>query len=109
MRHLPEISMRASISFKFGTSQTDLFNHVIRRVDLSASGVVVSTIAGRSGVTGYDNGIGTNTLFSVPSGISLNAAGSIAIVVSMCYLLFIYVYTVYLLSLQSLSVLDRLE
>lgn len=49
-------------------------NHAIRRVTQSG---VVTTIAGQLGVSGYQNGTGTNALFSYPGYLALDANDNI--------------------------------
>lgn len=60
--------------------QVDQGNQVIRKIVISTS--VVSLLAGKAGSLGYVNGVGSNAFFSNPSTVSLNAAGTTAIVVS---------------------------
>ena len=60
--------------------QSDAYNHIIRRIVLSSS--LVSTLAGASGATGSMNGIGTAASFHTPYGITIDAAGTVALVVS---------------------------
>ena len=59
--------------------QADYANHVIRRIILSSG--VVSTLAGVAGSAGSTNGIATNARFNSPEGITLDAAGTFAVVV----------------------------
>ncbi len=64
--------------------QCDKFNHMIRRLDVSSASV--STLAGGNGSLvpklGYADGIGTNVLFNYPEAVAIDAAGSVALVVS---------------------------
>jgi hypothetical protein len=62
----------------------DKLNNVIRRIDLATS--IVSTLAGRAGVAGSINGLGTVATFDNPCGIHMDAVGSIALVVSSYFL-----------------------
>ena len=54
----------------------DQHNNVIRKLALDSTGTnwVVSTIAGRPGVFGYADGVGTNALFSYPTRITVDNA-----------------------------------
>ena len=52
----------------------DTGNHTIRRI---TPGGVVSTIAGQAGVPGIQDGTGTAATFNSPSGIAVDASGSI--------------------------------
>ena len=63
--------------------QADRDNHLVRRIDLSLG--LVSTLAGTSGVSGSANGAGTAALFFRPSGVAMDAAGTVALVVSGAY------------------------
>ena len=60
--------------------QVDHYNHLIRRIDLSPG--LVSTLAGSNGTFGSVNGFGTSSLFRNPLGVSMDATGTIALVVS---------------------------
>ena len=62
--------------------QADGWNTCIRHIIISSG--VVSILAGRieSGWNAYANGVGTNAVFTRPSGIALDAAGTVAVVVS---------------------------
>ena len=42
----------------------------------------VSTLAGSGGVTGFSNGLGTAAKFNLPFGVTMDAAGTVALVVS---------------------------
>ena len=60
----------------------DTFNHTIRKLDVSASGVPVTTFAGTAGLPSADNGTGTAARFNAPfaivrSGINLYVADTI--------------------------------
>ena len=59
--------------------QADSVNQQIRRIDVSTGAVTV--LAGQT-THGYANGVGTNATFYFPSGIALNAPGTVALVVS---------------------------
>lgn len=52
----------------------DLYNHVVRQI--SPTGVV-RTIAGRHEVSGYQDGLGTNAMFSYPKGLALDTNGNL--------------------------------
>jgi hypothetical protein len=62
----------------------DKLNNVIRRIDLATS--IVSTLAGRVGVSGSNNGLGTVATFNNPCGVNMDAVGSIALLVSSYFL-----------------------
>jgi hypothetical protein len=71
--------MPVSARCVFGV-QTDLNNQLVRMIDLT-SGAVSSLCGNR--VAGYPaDGIGTAAIFGWPAGVALNAAGSVALVVS---------------------------
>ena len=54
----------------FSLYVTDSAYHVIRKIDISgASAVVVTTLAGKSGIAGSADGIGINATFNSPMGI----------------------------------------
>jgi hypothetical protein len=53
-------------------------NHLIRQIVLSTASV--STLAGVAGVPGATNGIGTNSKFNVPYGVSISPHGLYALV-----------------------------
>ena len=53
----------------------------MRRVVISPT-IAVTTLAGVYGASGFVDGIGTNAMFKVPRGIAIDAASTIAIVVS---------------------------
>ena len=54
------------------------FGHRLRRIELSTR--LVTTIGG-DGSSGHSNGVGTNSIFNLPVGISLYSGDSLAIVV----------------------------
>ena len=56
----------------------DRFNHAVRRVNVATGSV--STVAGRPGVSGFSDGVGTVALFSYPFVPGVNAAGTVALV-----------------------------
>lgn len=71
--------------------QIDSFNNAVRRIDIATR--AVTTVAGNYalsnfGVTGpplnfgHDDGVGTAASFYFPSGVSMDAAGTFAFVVS---------------------------
>ena len=57
----------------------DQHNHMLRRIRLSTA--VVTTVAGTAGVSGSTDGIGTAASFNFPSGITMDAAGTMVLVV----------------------------
>ena len=68
----------------FPLLQADHFNHIIRLIILSSG--LVSTLAGTSGVSGSSNGIGTTASLYYPSGVAMDANGTVALVVSSVYI-----------------------
>ena len=52
----------------------DMGNHTIRRISVSG---VVTTLAGRAGVRGSDDGAGSTALFDFPMGIAVDGAGDL--------------------------------
>ena len=61
--------------------QADQYNHALRLVNVSTG--LVTTLAGNSTQsTGHADGAGTAASFDCPVGVSLNSAGTLAIVVS---------------------------
>ena len=60
--------------------QADTYNHVIRCIVISSG--AVTTLAGTSGISGYVNGLGTTASFNSPRSVAIDAAGTIALVVS---------------------------
>lgn len=60
--------------------QADSNNNAIRLLRLSNG--VVSTLIGMSEQSGFSDGAGTVALLSWPVGVAMNAAGTIAVVVS---------------------------
>ena len=61
--------------------QADTGNHLIRRVDISTG--TVTTLAGFDGILGSANGLGTLSSFYQPQAVDMDAAGTVALVVSM--------------------------
>ena len=61
-------------------SKTDVGAHTIRFIDISAR--ALTTLAGKSGSSGFTNGRGTQAAFNRPQGITLDATGTFAIIVS---------------------------
>lgn len=59
----------------------DYSSYTVRRIDVFSR--EVSTIAG-SGARGNADGIGTAASFTYPTGVALNGAGSMAVIVSLC-------------------------
>lgn len=57
----------------------DQCNQALRRISLSTS--VVTTVAGTAGVTGSADGVGIAALFNSPSGITMDTAGTVVLVV----------------------------
>jgi sugar lactone lactonase YvrE len=52
----------------------DTGNQIIRKI---SGGGQVSTLAGLAGVAGYQDGVGTNALFSSPSSVAVDLAGNV--------------------------------
>lgn len=66
--------------------QADQANHLLRHVNLT-SGLVTTLAGSRSGNVGADNyghsdGIGMSASFYTPTGVALDAAGTVVVVVS---------------------------
>ena len=60
--------------------QTDYLGNMIRYIDISSR--KVTQILGSSAQTnGFADGVGTQTMFSLPQGVAMNAAGTIVFVV----------------------------
>ena len=55
-------------------------DHVVRRVTVSSG--EVSTLAGKAGVSGYADGVGTIAELNGPTGIAVDSAGTFALIVS---------------------------
>lgn len=55
----------------------DTYNHTIRKLMLVGTNWLVSTLAGRGGIPGSADGIGTNAYFNQPSGIGLDRSTNI--------------------------------
>ena len=60
-------------------SQADTYNNAIRHIDLTMG--IVTTIAGKAGVTGSSDATGTVAQFNNPMGIAMNSAETFALVV----------------------------
>lgn len=56
---------------------TDANNSTIRKLTLTGTNWVVSTIAGRAGITGTNNGPGSSARFNSPSGVATGPAGNV--------------------------------
>jgi DNA-binding beta-propeller fold protein YncE len=56
----------------------DQLNHLVRQIVLSTASV--STLAGVAGVSGATNGVGTNSKFFAPYGVSISLDGLFALV-----------------------------
>lgn len=56
----------------------DTDNFVIRRVSIPTG--FVSTVAGRPGVAGYSEGVGTMATFSQPTGVAVDLTGTVALI-----------------------------
>jgi DNA-binding beta-propeller fold protein YncE len=52
----------------------DTANHLIRRIDVATR--TVTTLAGKAGVTGSADGVGTDAGFNYPVGLAVDAAGT---------------------------------
>jgi streptogramin lyase len=57
----------------------DDFNSAIRRIAPLGSNWVTTTLGGRAGVTGTNNGAGTNALFYYPFGVAVDAFGNLLV------------------------------
>jgi streptogramin lyase len=55
----------------------DMYNHVIRKLTLSSSGWVVSTIAGLAGASGVSDGVNGDARFSSPYGVAVDGNGTV--------------------------------
>jgi hypothetical protein len=55
----------------------DCYNDAIRKVQPVGTNWVVTTIGGAAGISGNQNGSGTNALFNLPRGIAANGSGSL--------------------------------
>ena len=60
--------------------QSDYYNCLIRRIVISSG--LVSTLAGTSGASGSADGLGTAASFNTPLGVAMDAAGTVALIVS---------------------------
>ncbi len=60
--------------------QADTSNHIIRRIDIAYGSV--TTLAGLAGTLGSTDGIGSNARLFYPQGVTMDATGGVAIVVS---------------------------
>jgi hypothetical protein len=60
--------------------QADTYNNLIRRIDLSSG--TVTTLAGVALSPGSTDGAGPAARFYEPAGVAMDAAGTVAIVVS---------------------------
>lgn len=58
----------------------DAFNHVIRKMTLSGTDWMVTTIGGIPGVMGYMDGVGSTAGFTFPYNLAVNSAGYIYVV-----------------------------
>jgi hypothetical protein len=56
---------------------SDSTNCTVRLVSQSGTNWVVTTIAGQAGKTGHADGLGTNTLFDAPTGITVDSVGNV--------------------------------
>jgi len=55
----------------------DTGNHTIRKLTPSGTNYTVSTLAGWPGVSGTNNGTGTNALFYEPEGVAVDKSGNV--------------------------------
>ena len=60
--------------------QGDFKNYVVRMLNVSSR--TVTTLAGGTGVSGSADGVKSTARFTSPVGVSLNALGTFAVVVS---------------------------
>ena len=60
--------------------QVDMFSAIIRLIDMPTG--TVTTLAGVAGINGYLDGIGSDVRFYFPTSVALDAAGGVAIIVS---------------------------
>lgn len=56
---------------------SDSTNCTVRLISPSGTNWLVTTIAGQAGKTGHADGLGTNTLFNAPTGITVDSAGNV--------------------------------
>lgn len=57
----------------------DSGNHTLRKVTLSGTNRVVTTVAGLAGISGSAAGLGGNARFYHPAGVALNSAGLLSV------------------------------
>jgi streptogramin lyase len=57
----------------------DLYNDIIRKITPAGTNWVVSTIAGKAGLPGYQNGTNGGARFSDPTGIAVDGGGNIIV------------------------------
>ena len=69
--------MRLTVNRSGQLFVTDACDHTIRKLTLAGAKWVVSTIAGRAGVSGYRNGPGSEALFSSPDGVAVDGSGAV--------------------------------
>jgi hypothetical protein len=69
------------VCFRYiSSAQTDLTQHVIRAINVTSG--AVTTLAGQPGSSyPFSDGIGTVATFFYPTGVTLNGAGTMALVV----------------------------
>ena len=63
------------------SSQSDSFNQLVRQINVSSG--IVTTLAGSASNYGSSDGTGTAVRFNYPRGISIDSAGSLALLVRM--------------------------
>ena len=74
-----DLSRHVSLALARIPRKSDNHNHIIRLLVLSSG--VVTTFAGRLGVTVFSDGIGTEATFNHPEGIAMRSDGKVALVV----------------------------
>jgi hypothetical protein len=58
----------------------DSANNTIRKLTPAGADWMVTTLAGNPGQTGFADGVGTNALFNLPTGVAVDGAGNVYVV-----------------------------